>query len=251
MPTHFPPELTGFDCKQCANTLDFDFTFAYQPIVDLQAGQIWGYEALVRGLQGESAYRVLSRVNDSNRYAFDQACRVKAISLAAELGLQQILSINFLPNAVYEPAHCIRSTLAAAERVGFPTERIMFEITESEQVHDPEHLTRIFRYYSEQGFLTALDDFGAGHAGLTLLARFVPGLMKIDMELVRDIPTHRAKQVIVTALINICRELNITLLAEGVETAAEKDWFLEREVYLMQGYHFARPGFQCLPIVSF
>ncbi|SFX67333.1 EAL domain-containing protein [Marinospirillum alkaliphilum] len=251
MSTQFPEELTGFDCKQCAGKLDFDFSFAYQPIVDLQAGQIWGYEALVRGLQGESAFQVLARVNDSNRYAFDQACRVKAISLAAELGLQQILSINFLPNAVYEPAHCIRSTLAAAERVGFPTERIMFEITESEQVHDPEHLTRIFRYYSEQGFITALDDFGAGHAGLTLLARFVPGLMKIDMELVRDIPTHRAKQVIVTALINICRELNITLLAEGVETAAEKDWFLEREVYLMQGYHFARPGFQCLPTVSF
>lgn len=250
MPFRFSKQPTALDCNQCAGQLDFDFSFAYQPIVDLQKLQVWGYEALVRGGQGEPALDVLSLVNDSNRYAFDQACRVRAIDLAAALGLQQRLSINFLPYAVYQPAHCIRSTLEAARRARFPPERIMFEVAETEPVDDPEHLTRIFDYYRGQGFITALDDFGSGYAGLTLLSRFVPALIKIDMALVRDIPTHRAKQVIVTALLDMCLQLGITVLAEGVETAEEMQWFVDRGVHLMQGYYFARPGFACLPHVS-
>ena len=248
--TRFPKALTGLDCNQCAGTVDFDFSFAYQPIVDLRQRRVWGYEALVRGRHGESAASVLSRVNDCNRYAFDQRCRVKAIHLAAALGLQQVLSINFLPNAVYEPAHCLRSTLEAARQARFPADRIMFEVAESERVPQPEHLTRIFAYYRRLGFITALDDFGSGHSGLTLLSCFVPALIKIDMALIRDIPTHRAKQVIVTALLDICQQLGIEVLAEGIETAAELAWLEERGVRLIQGYYFARPGFECLPHVS-
>ncbi|WP_426108122.1 EAL domain-containing protein, partial [Massilia sp. TSP1-1-2] len=119
-------------CKACRTDgeLGFDFAYAYQPIVDLDSHTIYAHEALVRGPQGESAFSVLSQVDDSNRYQFDQACRVKAIRGAAELGMQELLSINFLPNAVYRPEACIRSTLAAALEYGFPIERIIFEVTE-------------------------------------------------------------------------------------------------------------------------
>ncbi|WP_416884923.1 EAL domain-containing protein [Marinospirillum sp.] len=243
--------LSGIgDCGQCATPLDFEFSFAYQPIVDIQQQSIWGYEALVRGPEKQGAGWVLEQVNDDNRYAFDQACRVKAISLAAQLGLDSILSINFLPNAVYEPAHCIRSTLQAAKAVNFPIERIMFEITESERVHDPAHLTNIFEHYHQQGFLTALDDFGAGHAGLTLLSKFIPQLMKLDMELVRDVTLHPTKQIIARSLADLCQKLNITLLAEGVETAEEMRFFADLGVTLMQGYFFSRPEFEQLPQVD-
>lgn len=244
-----PQTLPG--CAGCQLPLDFDFTFAFQPIVELSSGEIYGYEALVRGVDGAGAFSVLSKVNDENRYAFDQACRVKAIALAARLGMKQVLSINFLPNAVYEPAHCIRSTLQAAREHGFPIDRIMFEITESERVHDANHLTRIFEYYRQQGFITALDDFGAGHAGLNLMASFIPHTLKLDMELVRDIDGSRVKQIIVGGLIDICNQLDIRILAEGVETAAEMEYFLQHGVTLMQGYYFAKPGFECLPKVDF
>lgn len=245
-----PPQVPA-GCAGCQAPLEFDFSFAFQPIVDLAANSVYGYEALVRGVDGSGALSVLSRVNDVNRYAFDQACRVKAIALAARLGMQEVLSINFLPNAVYEPAHCIRSTLQAAREHGFPIERIMFEITESERVQDAAHMTRIFEYYRQQGFVTALDDFGAGHAGLNLLASFIPHTLKLDMELVRDIDNNRVKQIIVGGLIDICNQLNIRILAEGVETAAEMEYFLQQGVTLMQGYYFAKPGFECLPEVDF
>lgn len=250
MATKFPIEEIQSGCGKCHADLAFEFSFAFQPIVNIKKREIFGYEALVRGLKGESAYSVLSQVNDENRYAFDQACRVKAIRLASELKLDRMLSINFLPNAVYEPAHCIRSTLQAAKEFQFPTERIMFEITESEQVADIKHLTKIFEHYQAQGFTTALDDFGAGHAGLNMLASFVPQIMKIDMELVQGIDHSPVKQTIIRGLLQICRELKITVLAEGLERAEEVDYFKSQGVELMQGYYFAKPGFESLPQIN-
>lgn len=250
MPTYFPIEEIEIGCDHCGAQLPFEFTFAFQPIVNLRSQSIFGYEALVRGVNGEGAYSILSQVNDQNRYAFDQACRVKAITLASELKLDKILSINFLPNAVYQPEHCIQSTLRAAEAAQFPIENIMFEITESEEVVDAKHLTKIFNYYQSHGFVTAIDDFGAGYAGLNLLTQFIPNIMKLDMELVRNAPESKSKRIINRNLIALCNQLHITVLAEGVETIEEARFFNDLGVYLMQGYYFAKPGFECLPEVS-
>src|SRR5262245_31459396 len=121
--------MTAHDgaCSGCGGSLGFDFTMAFQPIVDVAAGSVFAYEALVRGANGEGAWDVLSRVNAENRYAFDQRCRTKAVGLASELGMNAMLSINFMPNAIYEPRNCLQSTLKASEAVGFPVERIIFE----------------------------------------------------------------------------------------------------------------------------
>ena len=105
----------------------FDFTMAFQPILDASQEEIYAHEALVRGMNGEPAGKILGQVTEQNRYWFDQQCRVKAIELAAQLGLgpKQRLSINFLPNAVYEPAACIRMTVETARKVGLPLDRII------------------------------------------------------------------------------------------------------------------------------
>src|SRR6185295_8723157 len=154
-------------CQGCTQShLDFDITMAFQPIVDVNERTVFAYEALVRGTDGASAGDILARVNDENRYAFDQRCRVRAVEMAASLGMREKLSINFLPNAVYEPSRCLRTTLEAAHRTGFPVENIIFETTEDERVHDTEYLKQIFATYRKEGFKTAIDDFGAGYAGL-------------------------------------------------------------------------------------
>ena len=217
---------------------------AFQPIVDVAAGSIWGYEALVRGLNGEGAGEVLAAVTEENRYRFDQACRVKAIELAgAQMpqGSRAKLSINFMPNAVYEPAACIRASLAAAARVDFDPTRLMFEFTENEEVSDPAHVQNIIASYQAMGFTTALDDFGAGHAGLALLARFQPDLIKLDMELIRGISTSPARGSIVRGIVGIAAELGVLVLAEGVETEAELLSVRAAGIRLVQGYFFARP----------
>lgn len=247
--------LTADGPQRCAGCgsgerLGFGFEFAYQPIVDLRHRRVWAHEALVRGPAGEGAMSVLAQVTEGNRYRFDQACRVKAIKTAAQLGLQERVSINFLPNAVYKPEVCIRTTLEAARTHGFPTERIIFEVTEGERVEDGPWLATILREYARCGFLTAIDDFGAGYAGLTLLADFTPDIVKLDMALVRGVDTSRSRQAITRGMLRICQELDIQVVAEGVETAAERDFFLSEGVTLMQGYLFARPAFRALTPAS-
>ncbi|WP_197540132.1 EAL domain-containing protein [Azospirillum sp. B510] len=220
---------------------------AFQLIVDVANGGVWAHEALVRGVQGQGAGWVLDQVTDATRYAFDQSCRVKAIELAASLPMNGArLSINFLPNAVYKAETCIRTTLAAARRTGFPTNRIIFEVTEGERVADRDHLKSIFDEYRRQGFMTAIDDFGSGYSGLNLLAEFQPDIIKLDMELTRNIDTERARRSIVKAILSVCEDLDIIPIAEGVETLDEARTLRDLGVGLMQGYLFARPAFEAL-----
>jgi EAL domain-containing protein (putative c-di-GMP-specific phosphodiesterase class I) len=234
------------DCDGCRTAMPFPiaFTMAFQPIVDLSSGTVWGYEALVRGINGEGAGAVLAQVTPANRYTFDQACRVKAIELAGELlpnASTARLSINFMPNAVYEPRACIRATLAASARVQFDPKRLMFEFTENERIADTEHIRNIVSEYKRMGFLTALDDFGAGYAGLGLLVKFQPDLIKIDMELLRGIDQSAPSRAIVRAIAAMASELGITVLAEGIETEAEMRTLHGMGITIMQGYLFGRP----------
>lgn len=244
-------EFGGLDenerpCGQCgdAQRVGFQFDYAWQPIVDLASRTVYGHEALVRGPAGEGAMSVLSQVTEQNRYRFDQACRVKAIKSAAQLGIEQRISINFLPNAIYKPEVCIRTTLEAARTHGFPLDRIIFEVTEGERVEDGPWLAEILREYKRCGFLTAIDDFGAGYAGLTLLAGFQPDLIKLDMELVRHIDASHSRQAIVRGMVRICDDLGIRVIAEGIETPGERDFLRDAGIHLMQGYLFSRPVFQ-------
>lgn len=247
-------EIRRLGCAECATACDlgFDFTMAFQPIVNTLNKTIYSQEALVRGLNQEGAFHVLQNVNQTNRYRFDQSCRVKAIKLAAELNVQKdsLLSINFLPNAVYIPEFCIHTTLRAAELYQFPKEKIIFEFTENEQVIDNKHLKSIIEHYKDQGFLTAMDDFGAGFNGLSQLADLQTDITKIDITLVKNIDQDKTKQTIVRHLINLFNELNILIIAEGVETQAEYHTLEDMGIHLLQGYYFARPSFESLAEVN-
>lgn len=241
-------------CPGCRDgaALDFDFAMAFQPIMDIRTGTPFAYEALVRGPGGESAWSVLDRVTEENRYVFDQRCRVKAIETAARAGLLDTparLSINFLPNAVYSPAACIRLTLTTARAIDFPTDRLIFEFTENEQMVDPAHVGRIIAAYRQMGFGTALDDFGAGHAGLNLLARFQPDIIKLDMELIRALDSSLPRRMIVEGVVRMGEALGVTVIAEGIETRGELDALAAMGVRYIQGYYFARPAFEALPVV--
>jgi len=237
-------------CEGCRDGAGFElpFSMAFQPIVDVASGTIFAHEALVRGIGGEGAYTILSQVADDNRYAFDQQCRVKAIELATQLDLARDgarLSINFMPNAVYEPRACIRLTLATALRTGFPLDRIIFEFTEDEKL-DTDHILNILRTYRAMGFKTAIDDFGAGYAGLGLLSKFQPDIVKLDMALVRGIDRDRVKQKIVKSMLGLLCDLDIQTICEGVETQDELQALKDLGVTLIQGYVLARPAFESL-----
>jgi EAL domain-containing protein (putative c-di-GMP-specific phosphodiesterase class I) len=214
---------------------------------------VFAYEALARGPEGQPAALVLDKVNDQNRYAFDQSCRVKAISLAARLGLEQtgaMLSINFMPGAVYSPAACIQVTLKTARKVSFPLDRLIFEIVEVEKVRSSEHLMAIVDEYRNCGFKVAIDDFGAGWSGVNLLAGVSANIVKLDMALTRNLGKRPRAAAIVDALVKLCVTLDIDIIAEGIETIEEYQVLRKIGVRFMQGYLFAKPAFEQLPEVA-
>lgn len=237
-------------CRGCLGGAGFEppISMAFQPIIAMSTQSIFAHEALVRGQAGESAYSVLSQVNDENRYAFDQLCRTTAIRMAANLHLTDtpaLLSINFMPNAVYEPKACIRQTLIAAERFGLPLDRIIFEFNEAEKL-DATHLRNILSTYREIGFKTAIDDFGSGFANLALLADFQPDIVKFDMGLIRGIDGDAVRRTMVRHLNDLCNELGIVVVCEGVETQAELDVLRDMGIDLFQGYLLSKPVFETL-----
>ena len=241
----------GEDCKLCVSGPDVDFSMAFQPVVNTQNSTLFAYEALARGPTGEPASTILNRTLHNNRYSMDQRCREKAITVSAALGILETpanLCINFYPNAVYEPKQCLRRTLNASTSVSFPLERIIFEITEVEQVRSYDHLRSIMNEYQRCGLRVAIDDFGAGHSGLTLLSAFQPDIIKIDRALIRGIDQRPASRTIVRSIVQICADLNIQMIAEGVESEQEMNAVCDLGIQLMQGFYFGPPAFEALPV---
>ncbi len=237
-------------CDNCQRELPFTFTMAFQPIIDLETQSVFAHEALVRGLNGEPAWSILSQVGSDNIYAFDQACRVRAIEMASQLGMRSNLSINFLPNAVYEPRACIRATLEVARRVEWSLDRLIFEITENEYVTDRPHLVKIVEEYREMGFSVALDDFGTGYANLDLLTVLTPHHLKLDRVLITGIDSDMRRQCLVRHTQSLAQALGIELVAEGVERLEEARWLYQQGIMRHQGYYYARPALEALPEVD-
>lgn len=226
------------------------FTHAFQPIVDVQSKTIFAHEALIRGHSGESAGALLSGLGSSALHELDRQSGTNAIVLAARLGMTTALSINSLPQSFGSAGHC-NDLREVCQRSGFSLSSLIVEVTENEAIADLGSFTEAIGEYRRLGVQIAIDDFGAGHSGLNLLADFQPDLLKLDMNLVRSINSRGPRQAIVRAILQVCEDLAIEVIAEGVESAAERDWFVDSGVRLFQGYLFAKPGIECLPAVAF
>lgn len=239
------PSATRSEVAQIA------FSYAFQPIVDVEAGSVVSYEALIRGTDNGSAHGVLSRVPAAEKYWFDIHSRSAAIQLAARLGIATQLNLNIYPRSVFDAGEALVETAEAVFAAGLRLDQIVLEISEAETIEDLAEFGARVSEYRSLGLQTAIDDFGAGFSGLNLLAEFQPDQVKIDMSLVRGIAGHGPRQAIARAVIQVCFDLGIDPVAEGVETVQEYEWFREQGVRLFQGYLFGRPQFEALCAARF
>ncbi len=127
----------------------------------------------------------------------------------------------------------------------------MFEVSESESIKDLKLFLDIANACRAMGAKFAIDDFGAGHSGLNLLADFQPDSLKIDMTLVRNIANKGPRQAIVRGILTTCSDLGIQVVAEGVETTDELAWLTGEGIELFQGYLLAKPLFEGFPQVHY
>ncbi|MBC8025602.1 MAG: EAL domain-containing protein [Steroidobacteraceae bacterium] len=226
--------------------IEFGASFAFQPIADISARKVFAYEALARGKNGESAASVFAAVPPDSLHAFDHAARLAAVRLAARLGLKGQISLNVMPGCIESMPDSIDLLLECATQSGLSPGQLLLEITEGEAVQRPKEFSQLLNRYRAKGVRLAIDDFGAGYSGLNLLAYFQPDLIKLDMHLVRDIDRAGPRQAIARAVLQVCDDLGIEVIAEGVETIGEYSWFRRVGVRLFQGYLLARPAFEAL-----
>jgi EAL domain-containing protein (putative c-di-GMP-specific phosphodiesterase class I) len=246
---HRAQDRSVADCDE-ASVVDFDFSFAFQPIVDADTQEVISFEALVRGPGGECSADVFARVPRQNLYRFDQACRLKAIRLARRLRLQTRLNLNLFPNSIQRTSRNIGATLQSSRDEGFPVEKLVFEVCEAEILQHYAGIEGTFEAFQESGFQTAIDDFGTGYSGLRMLAEYQPNYIKLDRNLIADVHENYVKQTIVKGICGIVRKLSIETIAEGVEKAEEYHWLRKAGIHLFQGFYFARPALEALAEVQ-
>ena len=213
---------------------------AFQPLVRAKDGSVFGYEALLRS--GESALPgpadVLSaaeRLGEMPRLG--RRARERAAAPLLETPGDEVLFVNLHPEDLADPE--LGSLGSALTRI---SERVVLEVTERASLESVENVRERVRSLREVGFRIAVDDLGAGYAGLTSFALLEPEFVKIDMTLTRDIDTSSVKQRLVRTLTGLCADMGMTIVVEGVETPAERDTLGELGCDLLQGYLFAKPG---------
>ena len=218
----------------------------FQPIVCAHdPARVFAHECLLRGIERDGTLVSPARMYDVARasdvlFHLDRAARLRAIRGAVEAGISSRIFINFNPTSLYDPASCLRTTIAAVEEVGIEPGRVVFEVVESDKA--PYDLNRIFAVYRDAGFRVALDDLGAGYGSLNLLGTLKPDFVKLDMALIRDVDRDPYKAGITAKLVEMAQRLGVSTVAEGVETPEEFDWVERQGVDFVQGYLLAKPA---------
>lgn len=220
----------------------------YQPIVrrkDEKAVDIVGYELLSRGIDAEGGIIPPGKMFEAARtrnklFALDRLCRMEAVKNSSII-TDKLLFINFLPTAIYRPEHCLSSTFDAVQQAGVNPANIIFEVVESEEIENMDHLKSILQSYREHGFKYALDDVGTGYSSLRVLSELEPDIVKLALEFSIGVSQDAAKQRVARSVAQMAADMGAVALAEGIEN--EEDFlFLSSIGYeLFQGYYFGKP----------
>ncbi len=228
-----------------------EISLVYQPIVDISGGrrEIVGAEALVRWRSAELG-RVapdrfipiaesLGLIQDIGQYVLDRAC-LEAARWPALNGRKRFVSVN-VSSRQFRNGNLLAGVDEALEKSGLGTDALKLEITESLLIQDSHDPLRILNALRERGIQLALDDFGTGYSSLSYLKKFPLQLLKIDRAFINDIGLDSNDEVLVSAIIAMANSLGLEVVAEGVETEQQLDFLRQREVKLLQGYHFSPP----------
>lgn len=224
-------------------------TSFFHPIVEANTGLVFGYEALVRARHPQTqeligAGPIIASAHQLKlEHVLDQQARRTAIKHAAALDVPNVrFFINFLPNTIYDPEICLRTTMEAADKYHLDPTRLVFEVVETERIPDLARLRHILDYYRSRGVGTAVDDMGAGFASLQYLAELRPDFVKIDRDLMVRAEHQDDARRDLDMIVGKAKEMGIFVIAEGIETPTQMQLSLDAGVDYMQGFLFARPA---------
>jgi EAL domain-containing protein (putative c-di-GMP-specific phosphodiesterase class I) len=236
--------------QRLANALSYgEFKLYYQPVVRLSDAEIIGVEALCRWPQRDQTIAMpetfIAQAETSGfiiqlgewvmRESAEQVRRWQQLfrtrlRLAVNLSARQFLHFNLMKH--------VESALCAS---GLDPRDLDFEITETIAMHNAEESVGVMRQLKSLGIGLSLDDFGTGYSSLSYLKRFPIDVLKIDKSFVRDIPEDANDLAIVSAIIAMAHALGLKVIAEGVETEAQRHFLRDCGTQFAQGFYFSRP----------
>lgn len=216
--------------------------FALQPIVEPSEGKISSLEALIRSNDGGSPEHFFKTLDQDKIYEVDLQTKKYAFALAEKLGIgSHKIAVNLLPMSLVNVPGAVEFLVDQISLHGLQPEQVVIEVTENEMISGFNKFNSAIKRLRGEGIGLAIDDFGSGYAGLSLLTRFQPDKIKIDREIVSNIHLSGAKQAIVRSIVSCCTDLEITLVAEGIEKLEEWCWLESAGIRRFQGFLFARP----------
>lgn len=247
----FISDNSGVELDPAGQVDDKDFYFAYQPIVDPLAKKIISIEALIRTSDNQFADDVYPEFESDAVYEADLYSKKVAFATAAALNIgAQTLSINLLPMTLVKVPGAVDFLLRQIELNGLIPEQIIVEFTESEVITQLSEFNSAVRELKSEGIRVAIDHFGGGFAGLSLLAQFQPERIKINRDLICDVHKSGPRQAIVRAIIQCCASLEMVVSAIGVEQPEEWMWLESAGISHFQGPLFASPAFLGIPAIT-
>jgi EAL domain-containing protein (putative c-di-GMP-specific phosphodiesterase class I) len=212
---------------------------AFQPILENRSGARFGWEALMRSNDGslttpQAVLRAAERLDRLDELG--RTIRRLVASQMAEMPSSETVFVNLHPRDLTDVD--LADPTAPLSKFAH---RVVLEVTERAALSSVRDVTTRIASLRELGYRIAIDDLGAGYAGLTSFAQLEPEVVKLDMSLVHGIDHETTKQKVVASLVQLCREMNLQVVAEGVETKAEHDMLLALGCPLVQGFFFGRP----------
>ncbi len=232
------------------DALDDDWLFSlFHPIVQADSGIVFAYEALIRAKNPKTQEiigagpLINAAVKLNIEHVFDQRARQTAIRNAAMLQMPQVrLFINFMPNTIYDPEICLRTTMETVDECGMQISDLVFEVVETEHIPDMKRLHKILDYYRSRGAGTAVDDMGAGYSSLEYLTALRPDYVKLDRDLVVRAEHKTSARQSLDLIIEQAKQLGIQVIAEGIETESQMQMCRSAGVDFMQGFLFGMPA---------
>jgi len=221
-----------------------EFSLHYQPITHSVGGGVTGVEALIRwqhplhGLLPPTTFIPLAEsiglINYLGNWVLKAAC-MQLVQWDMDGITIDYLAVNVSPQQ-FRDKRFTQNVKEALQLTGIDPTRLVFEITESLLMHDPEEATRLLEALAGLGIRFAIDDFGTGYSSLSYLQRFPLSKLKIDRSFIENLITSRNNRAIVTAVVGLAQSLGLELVAEGVETEAQRDMLVEMGVDQIQGW---------------
>lgn len=224
---------------------------AFQPIVDIHSGELFGVEALLRGtdtLGFESIESFFDRLYEENiLYTFDLSLREKVIKKFCTIGFHSQIKLFYnLDNRLFGMADFSKgNTSRLLKRYGLDHKSIVFELSEHNEIGNLDHFISLMRHYRHEGFCVAIDDFGIGLSGYKMLYHTTPNIIKIDRFFLSDVDSDSKKKLLARQMVQLSTLMGCRVIAEGVETQAELLVCKEIGCHLVQGYFIQRPTLDC------